>query len=107
MIILLHDFYTNEVTHLSRKEKLKKHPEIACENAKRVFHINEEQEKMIRNHMFPVTRKLPESKAAWLIDGLDDVAAIKERKTQYYSYIKAGISFLYMTLVKRLKKQTT
>ena len=102
---LLHDFYTDEVINLKEKEKLKKHPEIACANAKRVFHINEDQEKMIINHMFPVTKKMPETKEAWLIDGIDDFAAIKERQMQYYQYMKAGISFLYMSLIKKLKKQ--
>ena len=103
---LLHDFYTNEVEMLPQRKKLQQHPKIACENAKRVFQINEEQEKMIKNHMFPITKTLPQTKAAWLIDGLDDVAALKERTDQYIHYMKAGMSFVYMTLVKRITKQS-
>ena len=102
---LLHDFYTDEVNNLPQKERLQNHPEIACQNARRVFQISEEQEEMIRTHMFPITKEIPKSKAAWIIDGIDDVVAIKERKEEYYQYMKAGFLFLYRNTIKRLTKQ--
>ncbi len=79
---LLHDFYfydTYEYTH-SRPEvrHSKHHPELALENARKHFALNEKECDMIRKHMFPMTAELPGCAETWLITLVDKYCAVLE-----------------------------
>ena len=69
---LLHDFYINEdLTIVGGTSALVEHPNVALENSKKYFEINELQEDIIKHHMFPCTKDLPESKEAFLVSLVD------------------------------------
>lgn len=66
---LLHDFYLYD-WHECKLEKLHgfAHPEIACDNASKHFHISPEVQHIIRTHMWPLTlRAVPHTKEAVLV----------------------------------------
>lgn len=78
---LLHDYYLYDWHHAHEGHKLHgfRHPYIASKNAKRDFHINEFEAKLIRSHMFPLTFwTLPLSKEARIIIKADKKAAWTE-----------------------------
>ena len=76
---LLHDFYTNSDTTLyNARETLKKHPEIALENACKYFDIDEVQKDIIEKHMFPATKELPSYKESFLVSMVDKAVAAHE-----------------------------
>ena len=81
---ILHDYYLYDWR--SDKSKLsnhgKAHPYIAAKNAKEDFFINEEIEKIIKSHMWPINLKeFPNSKEARIVNLADDHIALKEALT--------------------------
>lgn len=89
---LLHDYYLYDWHHAHEGHKLHgfRHPYIASKNAKRDFHINEFEAKLIRSHMFPLTFwTLPLSKEARII-----IKAEKKRLGQKLLKTQNRISFL-------------
>ena len=58
--------------------ELKKHPEIALENACKYFDIDEVQKDIIRKHMFPATKELPSYKESFLVSMVDKTVAAHE-----------------------------
>ncbi|MDO4941190.1 MAG: HD domain-containing protein [Erysipelotrichaceae bacterium] len=81
---MLHDYYLYDWHNASIRKPLFKmhgytHPDIACENAKRDFKIDDKVGAAIKSHMWPLTlRSVPSSKEAWLICLADKVCALKE-----------------------------
>ena len=76
---LLNDFYTDSDTTLyNARETLKKHPEIALENACKYFDIDEVQKDIIEKHMFPATKELPSYKESFLVSMVDKAVAAHE-----------------------------
>ena len=59
-------------------KELKKHPEIALENACKYFDIDEVQKDIIRKHMFPATKELPSYKESFLVSIIDKTVAAHE-----------------------------
>ena len=96
---LLHDFFTDEVREENALSKLTKHPEIACKNASNILALSDMQEDIIKTHMFPITYVPPKYLESWIVDFVDDIAAIYER---YYSVRKemhAATTFLLILLI--------
>ena len=62
---LLHDFFFNKDFGSNEQlYKLRSHPMMSVVNSKIHFHINQNQEDIIKTHMFPITREVPKSNAA-------------------------------------------
>ena len=76
---LLHDFFVNsDMGDQSGSKKLGNHPEVALENAKKYFEINDIQEDIIVKHMFPVTKTMPKYKESWLVSIVDKLVGTYE-----------------------------
>ena len=77
----LHDFclYDWHEKNKSHKWHGFKHPKIAAKNAKKYCEANEEELKIIKTHMWPLTiTKMPKSKEAFIVSAVDKYCAIKE-----------------------------
>ena len=93
---LLHDFYNdNEVKEYNKMDKLSFHPEFALKNAKQYFDINEVQEDIIVNHMFPSTKKIPKTKYGWLVSFVDKSVAIYEM-AHYKAIMQLGVLLIFL-----------
>jgi len=81
---LLHDFYLYDWHDAKINVKLFEmhgytHPKKACENAIKYFDVDENIQKVIRSHMWPLTfRSFPNSKEAIIVSLADKLCAIKE-----------------------------
>ncbi len=76
---LLHDFfYDSQLENCNVVKTWCKHPEIALENAKKYFEINEKQENIIVSHMFPSCKIMPKYKESWLVTGIDKFVSFYE-----------------------------
>ncbi len=81
---LLHDFYLYDWHDARLNLNIFRmhgytHPGSACENAKRIFRINEVQQEVIRCHMWPLTlRSVPRHREAVLVCIADKICALKE-----------------------------
>lgn len=95
---LLHDFFTDEVCEDNGIQRLRKHPTYAVENAKKYFSLTLLQEDIIKTHMFPVTFLPPKYLESWIVDIVDDIAAIYERIFSIQKEIKAALIFLFVLL---------
>lgn len=86
---LLHDFFFS-----FNDSSFKGHPKSAVKNAKRVFNINDMQEDIIKNHMFPATISIPKYKETYLVSLADKVIAIREC-ARYKVPLKIGTLLLF------------
>lgn len=100
---LLHDFFTDEVKEEKSIARLRKHPNFAVENAKKYFSLNDMQEDIIRSHMFPVTFTPPKYLESWLVDIVDDVAALYEKGYTTTKQLSTTTSFLFVCILQYLK----
>lgn len=100
---LLHDFFTDEVVNKNAVAKLRKHPVHAVENAKKYFELSEKQEDIIKTHMFPVTFTPPKYLESWIVDIVDDVAAIYERTYSVKKDLKSATAFIIVLLLHFIK----
>lgn len=78
---LLHDFFLydwhdkgNRVHNLHAF----KHPNIALDNAKKYFNLNNIEEEIIKKHMWPTTIIPPTKKEVWIIVLIDKICAFQE-----------------------------
>ena len=56
------------------------HPKTACDNAEKIFNLNEKEKDIILKHMWPVTLALPKYKETFLITYVDKYFAYSEKK---------------------------
>ncbi len=101
---MLHDFYTNELEEESSSvSRFRKHPEIALENAKKYFEINEMEADIISSHMFPVTNKPPKYLESWIVDLIDDGTAIYEKASSMKREIQSFASVMIFMIFTFLR----
>ena len=100
---LLHDFFTSEVEEESSMNRLRKHPDIAVENAKKYFEINNLEEDIIKKHMFPITMVPPKYLESWIVDFIDDVSAIYERGKMTHLSLKTIGTFLLLFITSYIQ----
>jgi len=78
---LLHDFFLYD-WHAPKTVRPSKHPtchsSYALESAANEFAINPLEAEIIREHMFPVTLRIPRHRETWIITIADKVCSIKE-----------------------------
>lgn len=86
---LLHDFFTN-VEFGSHHGLIQGvvHPDIALQNARGEFKINEIEANAIEAHMFPLNTKLPKYKESWVLTAVDKSVAIYEYLAFKFKYTK-------------------
>ena len=99
----LHEFFTDEVKHENAVFKLRRHPKHAVENAKKYFDISDKQEDIIKTHMFPVTFTPPKYVESWIVDIVDDIAAIYEKSYSVKNEIKSAATFMLILIVNFIK----
>jgi len=74
--LFLYDWHEKDESHRLHGYT---HPLTASINAKKMCNINEDVEKIIETHMWPLTlRKVPLSKEAFIVCMVDKILAIKE-----------------------------
>ena len=77
----LHDLFLYDWHEKDKSHKLHgyTHPITASINAKRMCNVNEDIQKIIKAHMWPLTlRKIPLSKEAFIVCFIDKVLALRE-----------------------------
>ncbi len=100
---LLHDFFTDEVDDESMPYRLRRHASIACNNASKYFRLSEMQKDIILTHMFPITFTPPKYLESWIVDFVDDIAAIYEKFYSVRKELNAATNFLFLFLVNYIK----
>lgn len=74
------------------------HPKIALKNAKDEFELNELEQEMILNHMWPVTITLPRHIETYIITIADKLCAINESVEFYKRQEKICMVYMYAFL---------
>ncbi len=100
---LLHDFFLDEVEHENNANKLRLHPGYAVKNASKYFDLTEKQVDIISTHMFPVTFTPPKYIESWIVDFVDDIAALYEKGYCMHRELRTSM-FLFMFLVVNFVK---
>ena len=100
---LLHDFFLDEVNHESRVERLRHHPECAVKNASKYIDLTEKQVDIIKTHMLPVTFAPPKYLESWIVDLVDDFAAVYEGCYRMHMEFRSAM-FLFMFFVVNFVK---
>lgn len=100
---LLHDFFTDEVADENAIARLRRHPGHAVENAKKYFDLSDKQEDIIRTHMFPVTFTPPKYLESWIVDIVDDIAAIYEKTYSVKKELQAAATFILILVLNFIK----
>lgn len=75
---LLHDLYFYDTKGKPSVRHSQHHPEIALENAEKLFELNDKERDMIKNHMFPMTFAKPKYAETYLITIVDKYCAVME-----------------------------
>jgi len=93
---LLHDFFTEEdVKEYTKKERHKVHPQIALENSRQYFFLNNVEENIIASHMFPICKTKPRYKESHVVATADKLVSVYEF-ARFNLYLP--LSFFYLTL---------
>ncbi len=100
---LLHDFFLDEVNHEGRVDRLRHHPDCAVKNASKYFNLSDKQVDIIKTHMFPVTFSPPKYLESWIVDFMDDIAALYEGCYRMHMEIRTAM-FLFMFFVVNFVK---
>ena len=100
---LLHDFFLDEMNNENNVKKILKHPNIALKNAKKYFSLTKKQEDIISKHMFPIGLRPPLYLESWIVDILDDVAAVYEKSKVTKSRLLAATTFLLLIAINFIR----
>ena len=100
---LLHDFFLDEVKNENMIKRLRKHPMCAVNNSLKYFDLNDKQIDIIKTHMFPVTFTPPKYLESWIVNLVDDVAAIYEKGYSIRAEFSAAMTFLFLLFMTFLK----
>ena len=76
------------------------HGKTACENACKLFDLNDKEKDIIIKHMWPVTLSLPKSREAFILTFVDKYCAISESFEVYSSRLlnKKAFRYTYLAL---------
>ena len=100
---LLHDFFTDEVKNEKGIARLRKHPSFAVRNAEKYFSLSDMQVDIIKTHMFPVTFTPPRYLESWIVDIIDDFAAVYEKSYSTKKELSAASTFLFLLVLQYFK----
>lgn len=105
---MLHDMFLYD-WHVKEGRKnfhALRHGKIACENASRLFELNEKEKDMIIKHMWPSTLALPKSKEGFILTAVDKYCTVKEsinyltRVATNKKVLRYGIFIFQMLLIR-------
>ena len=71
------------------------HPNIAYNNAKKLFDLNDKEADIIKKHMWPVTPALPKYKESFLLTIVDKYCALTESYNEIYNKLCQKRLFRY------------
>ncbi len=100
---MLHDFFLDEVNNENSIAKLRRHPNHAVSKSLEYFELSDKQIDIIKTHMFPVTFTPPKYLESWIVDLVDDAAAIYEKVYSVRREISTATTFLLILLVNIIK----
>lgn len=100
---MLHDFFLDEVDDENPIARLRRHPNHAVDKALKHFDLTDKQIDIIKTHMFPITFTPPKYMESWIVDMVDDAAAIYEKFYTVRREISAAMTFLLILLVNVIK----
>jgi uncharacterized protein len=77
---LCHDFYITDWRDAEYRliQQPWKHAQRAADNARRNFHIDDEQYDAILTHMWPCGKHVPKTRMAWIINRADTFCTLRE-----------------------------
>ena len=79
------------------------HPEYALANSKKYFELSKLEEDIIVSHMFPIGKHVPKYIESWIVDLVDDVAAVYEKTAIVRKQLSTATCFLLMILINNLR----
>ena len=93
---LLHDFFTEEdVEKYTKKEWHRLHPQIALENSRQYFILNNVEENIIASHMFPICKTKPVYKESHVVATADKLVAVYEfARFNLFAFVFIKLCFL-------------
>ena len=102
---LLHDFFLNSDLEGKKKDmSMFFHPYKALENSCHYFDLTEMEKDIIITHMFPtLPHKIPKYLESWLVDIIDDVAAIYERSFSVKRELSASLSVFALMIINYIR----
>lgn len=100
---MLHDFFFDNDIKETKFKKLIHHPTYAVENANKYISLTERQKDIIKTHMFPVTLNPPKYLESWIVDLVDDVAAIYEKIYSVREELSTVGTFFFILAINILK----
>lgn len=76
------------------------HGKLACENASKLFDLNQKEKDMIKNHMWPVTLQFPTSIEGFILTFVDKYCAVSETLYVFKSrmFMKKAFRYAYLFL---------
>jgi uncharacterized protein len=101
--LFLYDWHTTSPADINEKGMHAwAHPRIALKNATNTFNLNETEQDIIKNHMWPVTIRFPKTKEGFVVSCMDKYSATLETfmncktklthtKLYRYAYIFVGL----------------
>lgn len=101
---LLHDFFFDiQLEKFGVAKTWCKHPEMALDNAKKYFDVNERQENIIISHMFPSCKVMPKYKESWLVTCVDKFVSFYEMY-RFKASLVLGIWAIFLFNMVTLQK---
>ena len=98
---LLHDFFVNDdLSYKKQKFSMFFHPYPALSNSKKYFNVNDLEEDIIINHMFPtLPHKIPKNIESWIVSIVDKIVAVYEFYESYGKTLVYKLPNLYIVLL--------
>ena len=100
---MLHDFFLDDEANETKLKKLIHHPTYAVENANKYIDLTERQKDIIKTHMFPITFTPPKSLESWIVDIVDDIAAIYEKTYSVREELTTVGTFFFILMINIFK----
>lgn len=102
---LLHDFFENS-SNPTLKERFFAtfdHSQIAVNNARDRFNVNELEADIISSHMFPINKKVPMHKESWIVSLYDKKIGMAEWACQFGRQISYATNLFLILVLNSIK----
>ena len=102
--LFLYDWHTTSPSDINEKgAHAWAHPRIALKNATKIFNLNKTEQDIIKNHMWPVTIKIPHYKETVVVTFADKYSAIFETSCHlsqiFHSKTFYKYAYVFLSLV--------